>query len=345
MKICELVPFTAQNVLRSFVFLGMQATQGMSMRFFLFGILIFTALGVRASTTESHGAFDIHYYGVGEVWNGMTNVQVWTAEQQADIRSAIDEWDRVILNTPARKIQMHVLWDSFSGTTLGGSSSYLLAGTDNGGHKTIWTGSELTWRENYNASTPWDTVIRYDVDAAGMSWNFGAAAPAVNEIDFRSVIAHEIGHSLGWQGSYELASDSFGYENNGLTTFESFLVDSGGNKPLNGGMGTPGNFNELDNPVYFDGYNATNLYGGLVPIYAPDSYSEGSSLSHLDTGTFPDSMMSHAISIGKTRRTLSDLEIAMMDDMGWEVIPEPATLVTLALSAAGLFGIRRFFQI
>ena len=36
-------------------------------------------------------------------------------------------------------------------------------------------------------------------DAAGMGWNFGSAAPAANEIDFRSVITHEIGHSLGFR--------------------------------------------------------------------------------------------------------------------------------------------------
>ncbi len=324
------------------VFMGFK---GMVMQSFLLAFFLFVVVGVRASTVESHGAFDIHYYDAGEVWNGMTNAQVWSAAQREDIRSAIDEWDRVIINAPVRRIQMHVLWDSFSGTTLGGSSSYLLAGTDDGGNKTIWTGSELVWRENHNASTPWDTYIRYDVDAAGMDWNFGTAAPAANEIDFRSVITHEIGHSLGWLGSYDLTSDSFGYGNNGLTTYESFLVDSSGNKPLSGGMGMPGNFNELDNPVYFDGYNATNLYGGLVPIYAPDSYSAGSSLSHLDTGTFPDSMMSHAISVGETRRTLSGLEVAMMDDMGWDVIPEPATLVTLVLAAAGFYSIRRFFRI
>lgn len=306
---------------------------------------LFAAVCVRAATVESYGAFNIHYYDAGEVWNGITNAQAWSATQQADIRSAIDEWDRVVNNTPVRQVNMHVFWDSFSGTILGGSSSYLLAGTDGGGQQTIWTGSELAWREGYDAGNAWDTYIRYDVDAAGLAWNFGTAAPAAAEIDFRSVITHEIGHSLGWLGSYDPAFDDFGLGGNGLTTYERFLVDSAGNKPLNGGTGTPGDFNELDNPVYFDGFNATNLYGGLVPIYAPDPYEAGSSLSHLDTGTFPDAMMSHAISIGDTRRTLSDLEIAMMADMGWDVIPEPASMVVFVLGAAGFFGVRRFFLV
>jgi len=306
---------------------------------------LLAAVSARAATVESYGAFDIYYYGVGEVWNGITNAQVWSATQQADLHSAIDEWDRVILNTSARQLRMHVFWGSFSGTTLGDSSSYLLAGTDGSGNKTIWTGSELAWRESYDAGNAWDTYIRYDVDAAGLAWNFGSGAPAAGEIDFRSVVTHEIGHSLGWLGSYDSVADNFGLGDYGLTTYESFLVDSQGNKPLNGGTGTPDNFNELDNPVYFDGFSATNLYGGLVPIYAPDPYEAGSSLSHLDTGTFPDATMSHAISIGDTRRTLSGLEIAMMDDMGWDVIPEPASLLCMALAAGGFLGIRRTFLV
>jgi hypothetical protein len=115
-------------------------------------------VGAQAATIETHGAFDIYYYDVDEVWaeKGITNVQAWTATQKADINSAIDEWDRVIENAPARQIQMHVFWSSFSGGTLGGSSSYLSTGTS-GGEQTIFTGSELAWRENDNSATTWDT--------------------------------------------------------------------------------------------------------------------------------------------------------------------------------------------
>jgi hypothetical protein len=35
----------------------------------------------------------------------------------------------------------------------------------------------------------------------------------------------------------------------------------------------------------------------------------------------------------------------MMADMGRDVIPEPATIVTIVLAAAGFYGIRRFFLV
>jgi hypothetical protein len=302
------------------------------------------AMAVSGSTVETYGAFDIHYYDVGEVWDGITNAQVWSATQKADVRAAIDEWDRVINNEPARQIQMHIFWEDFSGNILGGSSSHLLTGTDGAGEQTIWTGSELVWRENLDYGDSWDTYIRYDVDAAGNAWNFGEDTTGDDEFDFRTVITHEIGHSLGWIHSYSATTDTFGYGGYGLTTFESFFVDADGNAPLNGGAGTPDNFDE-EGMVFFNGYNATNLYGGLVPIYSPDEYLSGSSLSHLDTGTFPDATMSHAIDLGDSRRTLSDLEIAMMADMGWDVIPEPSTVVVMLLFGSGLLGIRRFFAV
>jgi hypothetical protein len=298
--------------------------------------LLLSATSV-AETIESYGPFDIHYYGVGEVWAtaGITNQVAWANTEKGDLHSAIDEWNRVINNVNSRQIQLHVFWDEMAPNILGGSSSALWAN-----YNKIWTGSEAAWRDGNTTATTWDTYIIYNKN---FSWNFGASLPGFFEYDFRSVVLHELGHSLGWLGSYDPDYDDFGYGGYGLTTFESFLVDSMGNSPFNGTSGTPENFNETDSPVYFNGTNATTLYGGLVPIYAPTNYTPGSSLSHLDTETFPDYTMAHAIANGATKRTLSDLEIAMMSDMGWDVIPEPSPMIMISLVCCVAFWIRRRF--
>ena len=41
--------------------------------------------------------------------------------------------------------------------------------------------------------------------------------------------------------------------------------------------------------------------------------------------------MSPFFAAGQTARTVSDLEWAMVTDMGWQIIPEPVTLVLLGL--------------
>lgn len=300
--------------------------------------LLLLAAAATAVVVESYGPFDIHYYGAGEVWNvgGVTNKSEWVDTQKADLRSAIDEWNRVIKNVNGRQIKLHVFWDEMSAGTLGGSASALWAN-----YNRIWTGSEAAWRDgNTSSSVTWDTYVVYN---SNYSWNFGSGAPGFSSYDFRSVALHEIGHSLGWVTSYDPDYDDFGYGGYGLTAFESFLVDGSGNSPFNGTAGAPGNFNELDNPVYFSGAKAAAIYGGPVPIYAPENYSPGSSLSHLDTTTFSDYTMSHAIANGAMKRTLSDLEIAMMSDMGWDVIPEPSPVMLVTFVCTAAFWIRRRF--
>jgi hypothetical protein len=111
--------------------------------------------------------------------------------------------------------------------------------------------------------------------------------------------------------------------------------------PAAGSRGQGGNFNQTDNPVYFVGTNSTAANGGnSVEIYAPTTFSSGSSLVHLNTATYPNALMKHAIAAGTMVRAPSDLEWAMMRDMGWNIVPEPGTLVLLP-AAFGIFLIRR----
>jgi hypothetical protein len=129
--------------------------------------LLLLAGTAAAVTVESYGPFDIHYYGVNEVWadRGVTNKAEWADTQKTDLHSAIDEWNRVIKNVNSRQIKLHVFWDEMSAGTLGGSASALWAN-----YNTIWTGSEAAWRDgDTSASVTWDTYIVYN---SNYSWLF-----------------------------------------------------------------------------------------------------------------------------------------------------------------------------
>jgi len=306
-------------------------------------LAVTTAQGV--PVTQTYGPFDVTFYNNGDTDGYLTGEQNWTPEQRADVGTTIQAWDSYITNVPGRQIRMHVYWnelDSYGTNVLGGSASYR-----NGDGTSIWNFGEYVWREGLDPGTTvygFDTVIQYDITAGGSTWNFGADAPTLVEIDFRSVITHEIGHSLGWSSTYDYLYDDWGWLGTsyaGLSEWDKNLVDSLGNKPLSGGTGTPGNFNEEDNPVFWDGSNAVGYHGGNVPIYAPDPYQTGSSLSHLDEDTFQNLLMSPAIANGQMIRSVSGLEWEMMKDMSWTVIPEPATICLLGLGALGLLRKRR----
>ena len=242
---------------------------------------------------------------------------------------------------------MDAIWSEF-GTT--GNDRYILGGSYSTriyGGGTIYNQGECVWREDTNfLSGDYDTRIVYDVTAGGSSWNFGSNSPNGSQIDFRSVITHEIGHSLGFDTSYDSDYNDFGYVGSGyagLTAWESHLIDSEGRRPISGP--TPADpFDVTGNPVYWDGANAVALYGGNVPIYAPEVFSAGSSLSHLNEDSFArnTALMTPFIDNGEMIRAPSALEWAMMKDMGWNIVPEPsAWAMLIGLSGTWFFWRQR----
>ena len=309
----------------------------------ILALYVLLSAGVAEGTlvTTIYGPFEVTFYGSSDNDALFTGAQNWTQQQMDDVGSAIAAWTSGIENTPGRNIKIDLFWnemDSYGHNVLGGSANYRAADG-----QTQYNLAEYIWREGDDPGTTsygFDAVILLDTTAAGLSWNFGQTAPDLQEIDFRSVITHELGHSLGWSSTYDPDYDDWGwfvggYE--GITEWDKNLVDSEGSKPVNGGSG---NFNAEDNPVYWDGENAVAYYGGPVPIYAPDPYRQGSSLSHLDYPAFAGLLMSPYAQPGLATRSVSPLEWAMMMDMGWDIsenaVPEPATAAILIIGTGCL---------
>jgi hypothetical protein len=294
--------------------------------------------------TQNYGPFSVVFYNNDDTDGAATGQQDWTAQQMADVGGSIATWDNTITNTPGRQIKLHLFWNNFSGNKLVDSCSPTYGDSTTG-----WTYAEHIWRDGSpTAGTwqSWDTLIQLDTDAAGSTWNFGAGLPVGGQVDFRSVMTHEIGHSIGFNNSY----DSSGYDDwgnsqgsasdprawagyGGLLRWDKNLRDDAGNRPANGGTGTPDNFNQVDNPVWWTGTYATAVYGGDVPIYAPDPFEPQSSLKETSV---PNALMSPAVELGQVVREPLPVEWAMMKDMGWTLIPEPSVWISL-LSFGGIW--------
>ena len=280
-----------------------------------------------ALVVEDYGPFRVSFYGAGDGGSdtGIVGDQDWALQQRQDVAASIDMWASHITDTPGRQIQLHVFWtelDSYGTNVLGGSASQR---TWDG--NTIWNAGEYVWREgvNYASSVNYDTFVQLDITAAdvGGGWNFGTGSPAGDAIDFRSVMTHELGHSLGFSDSYNPNRQDFGWVGvpvryAGLTEWDKFLIDSDGTTAPAGG-GRARDFNATDDPVFWTGSAANDYYGQPVPIYAPDPFEEGSSMAHVDETSLYYALMSPSIATGQTIRQPIGLEWKMMQDMGWSI--------------------------
>lgn len=188
-------------------------------------------------------------------------------------------------------------------------------------------------------------------DADGeISWNFGqpwALGTTVNrnQYDFTSTAMHELMHTLGFLSYTERSGANTGRS---WTVFDSFLVSPTGAAVIGSDYRwqTAYNFNLTggNGGLFFGGPNAVAVYGGLVPLYTPSPWESGSSVSHLDDSTFvgANTVMMNAYSdTGLGVRVLSPVELAILQDLGYQVSPSP--LAAFVLLGFGLLRRPRRF--
>jgi len=162
----------------------------------------------------------------------------------------------------------------------------------------------------------------------GTGWYYGADQNPGSDVDFITVVAHEIGHGLGFQTFQSSAGawfiglqDTYGYN----------MYRNGGVPPDYPSMSNAqrGSANLSDPNLVWDGPFAKaymvalplvgGLTGGRPRLHGPNPYQTGSSLSHWSPALNPNHLMEpsytgalHAISG----------EIQLLQDIGWTLIPK-----------------------
>jgi hypothetical protein len=162
------------------------------------------------------------------------------------------------------------------------------------------------------------------------SWYFGTDGntPA-GQYDFASVVLHEIGHGLGFLGFMDVVagmgySDYLGYPG----IYDRFTENGSGTQLLWYPSPSATLAAQLQsNNVYFDGPNANAANGGTpAKLYAPGTWSDGSSYSHLDDSTYDgtsNALMTHAIGWAESIHNPGPVTLGIFKDMGWTVETQP----------------------
>lgn len=176
------------------------------------------------------------------------------------------------------------------------------------------------------------------------SWDYTDSVQA-NAYDFKSTVMHELVHSLGFISRVDGAGRGWNLNASGTpdsySTFDGFLVASDGMILVDSGTAS---FNTsklgalTGNPgTYFGGVNAVAANGGnLVPLFSPAAFDLASSLHHLNDASFsnPDLLMESGVFKGPAPRALSGVELGILQDLGYTVVPEPTTLMLLGAGLA-----------
>ena len=256
----------------------------------------------------------------------------FTPQAQVAFQFAVDIWKSQI--TSAVPIEVQASFEALPTGVLGSAGAAgLIRNWDTAPLRDTWYPYPLANKIAGEDLRP----SRHDITARFSSvrddWYFGTdgQTPA-GQIDFVSVVLHEIGHGLGFSGSASVSGGEGSLGGNGSITVYDTFVDNG--------LGVA--ISSFPNPsvalatelqggdLFFDGSNAEAANGGPPPeLYAPNPFQQGSSYSHLDEAVFaagdPNSLMSPSIGSGEAIHDPGAITRGLFTDMGWTTSDSPPT--------------------
>lgn len=176
-----------------------------------------------------------------------------------------------------------------------------------------------------------------DIDAnfsSTFTWYYGTDGVAPpGTYDFVTVVLHELGHGLGFLGlmNYDPGTmqGMWGFGTGSPGIYDRFTENGGGQSLINTSL--------FPNPSTALGMQLTsnNLYFGPGPnmrtanlsvparLYAPSTWSPGSSYSHLDETTYvvgnPDSLMTPMLNFQEAIHDPGSITRGIFTDMGWSI--------------------------
>lgn len=155
--------------------------------------------------------------------------------------------------------------------------------------------------------------------------------------DLATVMLHEFAHGLGFLSSISTDGDSltgdttaqFGFgDDDLLIIYDLFLQTQAGLALSDTSLfatPSPELLGAIVDRLRFSGENAVSRNGDtLVPLFAPETFDVGSSVSHLDESAYRrgtiNALMTPSLAGGEVIREPGPITVAFLEDIGWNVV-------------------------
>lgn len=253
------------------------------------------------------------------------------AVRRRALEAAAAAWSRVLRGTVTITIDAAMeepeeLEDGSTMLALAGPTEFWLI--DN-----VATPSALTWQlqKKRNPDTGADIEVLVNPN---INWEYATnGASARDKVSFVYTLIHEIAHGLGFVDSFDAETGVI------LNDPIPFVYDKFVNRGSDARrlvMNRP-DYEVLDdlrsNDLFFDGPAARVASErsirpqSMIKLYAPDPYEPGSSISHVDQDTYADLKTGTMTprDFGGGTDKIDSLTIAIMKDLGYELVPNAAT--------------------
>jgi hypothetical protein len=257
-------------------------------------------------------------------------------EAKPAIEGAIDLWGRLI--TSKQIIRVKVSWENYGSRALANARAVRVYKNYSKLPQTgVWYPGPLAEALTNTDLNKGDYDIEVNINAV-QTWAMNPAkVKKLNEFDLYSVVLHEIAHALGFTSSLEVSATKKwgqwggeGETNPSPYVFDAFVVNNKSESLINEKIFK--NQSEelrqalINNGVFFN-LNSGKLAGSQVKLYAPATYSAGSSISHFDEATYKisggaDALMTPGFTLSEVYREVGNKLLHCMANMGWRINPE-----------------------
>ena len=258
----------------------------------------------------------------------------FTPQAQAAFAAAVDTWSRIVRSPVPIKVDASFEDLSSAGPDILGAAGpdYEIAGAGIGDGTSYYADAladSLNGKDNDPGYV--DIDAQFNSTATQIYYGTDGNTPA-GYIDFESVVLHELGHGLGFSGSSQYSGGSGTFDclepatficpGAGLEVYDTLLQNAAGT-----GLGTLPNSSTALGSAYTDpagvwwgGANGTSANNGTrVKLYAPTSWSDGSSIAHMDEDTYTgdNALMTPFLDNDEVIHAPGPVVLAVMRDTGW----------------------------